>query len=534
MQRNPGAYRRRTRAVLAACAAIVIAGCTTLPPNLDAPKPESTAWAQPEDTTLGKRIVARAKGHGDLSGFALLADGANSFAMRLSIAAAAERTLDVQYFLLQQDDTGTLLLGALLAAADRGVRVRLLLDDALGFDSGSLILPLAAHPNIEVRIFNPFLLRQDLSFLRGLEYVLEAGRVNYRMHNKLFIADNAIAVTGGRNVGDEYFQASNERDFGDFDLVAAGPIVRKLSRSFDKYWNDRLAVPVGVIATTKPTATDLEHCRAALLEHEKKLDGSDYVRSLAKRDALGDLLSGKRSFIWAETKIAFDSPDKAAIIGGTELGHLMWKRVETAVEGATSELMIVSPYLVPGEPEMDLLRRLRERGVRVRILTNSLSSTDMPIVHAAYRRYRVPMLQEGIELYEVQPHVGAGGGSGIESGSSGPFALHAKVFVIDRKRVFVGSMNFDRRSLQINTEIGLIIDSPELAREIAKRFDVITQPANSYRLVLDTSKGSPSTTIRWLCIDDGQTKTYDTDPGVDEIKRNMIDALSVLPLDDLL
>ncbi len=527
--------RRLLRAVWLA-ATLLVAGCATLPPGLDAPKPESTALAQPESTTLGKRFDARAREHAGLSGFHLLVDGTNSFAMRMRIAEKAEKTLDVQYFVLQQDDTGQLLLGALLAAADRGVRVRLLLDDALGIDGDTKIRPLAAHENIEIRIFNPYVTRQELGFLRGIEFLLQAGRLNYRMHNKLFIGDNAVAVTGGRNVGDEYFQASTELEFGDFDLAVAGPMVRQLSQSFDVYWNDRLAVPVEAQPLGKPSARDLEACREALAEHKQRMATSDYVRSLPRNDLLADMLSGKQALVWAKAALAYDAPDKAATVNQEQPGQLMWKRVAMAAEAARTELIIVSPYLVPGASEMELIRRLRERGVRIRILTNSLASTDMPVVHSGYRRYRVPLLQMGVELYEVRPQLGqpVTKRGPIKSGSSGAFALHAKVFVFDRERAFVGSMNFDQRSLRVNTELGLIIDSPQVARDIAARFEAITAPANSYKVLLEPANAFGVRSVRWLGADAGKAVSFDSEPDVDAVKRGWIETLSLLPLDGLL
>ena len=515
---------------------LLVAGCATLPPGLDAPKSESTALAQPEATTLGKRFGTRARDHPGLSGFNLLVDGTNSFAMRMGIAEKSERTLDVQYFVWQQDDTGSLLLGALLAAADRGVRVRLLLDDALGIDGDAKIRPLAAHPNIQIRVFNPYVTRQEFVFFRGLEYVLQTGRLNYRMHNKLFIGDNAVAVTGGRNIGDEYFQASAQLEFGDFDLAVVGPMVQQLSRSFDIYWNDRLAIPVEAQLLGKPSTKDLEICREALEGHKQKLASSDYVRLLPKSDQLADLMSGKVPLVWARATLAYDSPDKASTVNGERPGNLMWSRVAMAAETVKTELVIVSPYLVPAISEMDLIRQLRERGVRVRILTNSLASTDVPIVHSGYRRYRIPLLEMGVEICEVRPQPGEPKSKHglIKSGSSGAFALHAKVFVFDRERAFVGSMNFDQRSLRINTELGLIIDSPQIARDIAARFEAITQPANSYKLVLVAAGAAGGQTIRWLSADGGKPVSHDMEPDVDPIKRGWIEALSLLPLDGLL
>ncbi|HEX9300734.1 MAG TPA: phospholipase D family protein [Casimicrobiaceae bacterium] len=513
---------------------LLLAGCATLPPGMDAPKSTSTALANPETTALGKSADALAKAHPGLSGFDLVVDGAASFAWHQEIAARAERTLDVQYFLFKQDETGKLLLESLLEAADRGVRVRLLLDDAEAFDKGSMIRPLAAHPNIEIRIFNPFVVRGELSVFRWAEFVVGSRRLNYRMHNKLFIGDNAIALTGGRNVGDSYFQASTVINLGDFDLGVAGPMVGALSQSFDVYWNDRFAIPVDALPLGKPSAADLEACRKALMAHKEQMTASSYMHSVAQRNRFAEFLSGKRPLVWAKATLAYDPPDKAQVERDGEPGRLMWKRVVTAVEGAQRELIIVSPYLVPGETEMALISRLRDRGVRVRILTNSLASTDMPIAHAGYIRYRVPLLEAGCDLYEVRPVPGEPEAHGlVRSGGSGQFGLHAKVFVIDRQRVFVGSMNFDQRSLAINTEIGLIIDSPQIADEIAGRFEAITQPANSYRLALEPAAAA-GPAVEWMTMEGGKTVKFSSEPDVDAGKLALIDLLSLLPLDRLL
>ncbi len=531
--RRLAAMRAALGAALASLA-LLFAGCASLPPIIDAPKSASTALANPEATALGRQLEASARKHPGLSGFQLLADGPSSFTLHLEIAARAERTLDVQYFLLNQDDTGQLLLEALLEAADRGVRVRILIDDAEAFEKGSTIRPLAAHPNIEIRIFNPFVVRRELSVLRWAEFLLASRRLNYRMHNKLFVGDNAIAVTGGRNVGDAYFQASNVVNFGDFDLAVAGPMVRVLSRSFDLYWNDKLAVPIETLPLGKPSAADLEACRKALAAHKQKMAESDYVRSLPKDDRLAEILSGERPLIWAKAVLAYDPPDKSQVEQDGESWSLMWPRVAAAVGGARREVIIVSPYLVPGESEMALIRRLRERGVRVRLLTNSLASTDMPIAHAGYVGYRRPLLELGCELYEVRHVPGEPEEHGlVKSGGSGQFGLHAKVIVIDRQRVFVGSMNFDQRSLDINTEIGIVIDSPRIADEVAARFEAMTLPANSYRLVLKPAvTGAP--TIEWVTREDGKTVRFFTEPNVDLGKLALIDMLSLLPIDRLL
>jgi putative cardiolipin synthase len=513
---------------------ILLGGCASLPPGLDAPKPESTALAHPETTALGRQVQTQASRHAGLSGFRLLVDGTDSFALRLSLARRAQRTIDAQYFIFRQDDTGKLLLAALGEAADRGVRVRLLIDDAIAHEDDSVITPLAAHPNIEIRIYNPYVVRGELGAFRWAEFALEGQRLNYRMHNKLFVADNAVAVTGGRNVGDAYFQASTDLELGDFDLLVAGPMVQEMSRSFDLYWNDKLAVPVETLPGGEPPTAAYERARDALAAHAAKMANSDYLRALPKRDLLADVLAGRKKLVWAKATYAYDEPDKAQIARDGERSKFMWHRVASAAEDAQNELIIISPYLVPGGSEMRLLRRLRERGVRVRILTNSLASTDMPIAHAGYIRYRPPLLEAGCELSEVRPLLGEPETEHglIKSGSSEHFGLHAKVFVIDRQRVFVGSMNFDRRSLSVNTEIGVIIDSPELARIIAARFEAIARPENSYRLALEPAAGGYN--LRWTTQVDGKAVSFDTEPDVDAGKRTLIEMLSLLPIDNLL
>jgi putative cardiolipin synthase len=525
-----GSDRRRALGALVLAASMLGGGCATLPPMLDVPKTPSTALVHPEATALGKTFGAEAERHRGLSGFGVLANGPASFALHLEMAARAERTLDVQYFLLHEDETGKLLLDALLEAADRGVRVRLLLDDAHAFDTGSMIRPLSVHPNIEIRIFNPWVMRSELQVVRWAEFAVGSRRLNYRMHNKVFVADNAIAITGGRNIGDPYFQASNQHNLGDFDLVVAGPMVRALSRSFDQYWNDKLAVPVEALGLTKPTAADVAATRRALAAHKAKMADSAYMRTLPRSDELADLLAGREKLIWAHAQLAYDAPEKAQVERDLKPGTLIWDRVAKLVNGAQHELIIISPYLVPGNAEMAIVERLRQRGVRVRLVTNSLASTDMPIAHAGYIDYRVPLLKAGCELYEVRPVPGEPEEHGlVHSGGSGAFGLHAKVFVVDRERVFVGSMNFDQRSLDVNTEIGIIVDSPKVADDVVKRFDRIIEPANSYRVTLRADGG-----IEWTTKENGRTVSVDHEPDVEASQLALIDLLSLLPIDSLL
>jgi putative cardiolipin synthase len=514
---------------------LLATGCATLP-GANYPKEASTALAQSESTRFGRQLDARAREHSGVSGFRLLAEGVDGFLVRAEMAAAAEKTLDLQYFIIQNDSTGKLLMDTVLRAADRGVRVRMLIDDSDDLMRDKPIIALTAHKNIEIRVFNPFYARGVFDFLRYPEFLFSGTRLNYRMHNKVFIADNAIAVLGGRNVGDEYFQASSRTEFGDFDVLAAGPIVKQVSKSFDAYWNSALAIPVEALTLIKPDVKQLDAYRSELADNRTKMDGSIYLRRLAANDPLARVIANGASFTWAKSELLYDSPEKSKVEAGEESGRLLRRKLGEAIRDVKSELVVVSPYLVPGDGGIKLLSDLRNRGVRVRILTNSLASTDMPIVHAGYQHYRVPMLKEGVELYEVRPllgNPGSGGGS-IKSPSSGQFALHAKVFVLDRRRVFIGSMNFDRRSLHLNTEIGVLIESPELARQVLARFDAIAQPANAYVPFLKEPNATGQRQLAWRTMEDGKPVESGIEPMGDLLRGVKTELLSLLPIDDLL
>jgi putative cardiolipin synthase len=515
--------------------AAFVAACTTLP-GANYPREDSVALAQPEATRLGRQLMAPARKHAGSSGFRLLVQGTDSLRTRLDLAAAAERTLDLQYFLIQNDTTGKLLMDSVVSAADRGVRVRMLIDDADDVQRDRQLVALAAHPRIEIRIFNPFYTRGVLDMLRYAEFVVSGERLNHRMHNKLFVADNAAAVLGGRNVGDEYFQASTRTEFGDFDVLAVGPLVRQISESFDDYWNSPLSIPVQALLAGKPAPQALEQYRADLAENRAAVSTSSYIGQIGRAKTLSAIISDDGALTWATSELLYDSPDKKKVQDGEQDGQVLRHRLGQALRSVTSELLIVSPYLVPGDGGMRLLEGLRARGVKVRVLTNSLASTDMPIVHAGYRHYRERMLEDGIQLYEVRPLLGdpGGGGGSLKSPSSGQFALHAKVFVLDRERLFLGSMNFDRRSLRLNTEIGVLIDSPQLARQIVARFDAIAQPANCYVPTLRASDGIGGPSIAWRTEENGKPIETSVEPMGDPLRGIKAQILTLLPIDELL
>jgi putative cardiolipin synthase len=533
--RSSGRLGARVGGWVVALAAALLAGCATLaPPGADYPRVATHALAPAaNDTRLGKLTSQWSAAHDGLSGFRLLPGGIDSFTLRAEMADAAERTLDAQYFILHGDDTGRLFASRLLAAADRGVRVRLLLDDANTVGGDDDIVALAAHPNIELRLFNPFRIRPDLQLLRPFELLLGGfERLDYRMHNKLLVTDNAIAVAGGRNIGDEYFAANRSFEFGDFDVFVAGPAVQRLSTSFDAYWNSKLAVPVKALSTITPAA--LERYRQKLDAHRTKMAQSDYERGVRAGNPLATIVAGTSPLVWARSEVLYDSPDKQAVEGGDAYGHLLRERLMEACRATRRELVIVTPYLVPGRDQLDLLYDLRAHGVAVRILTNSLASTDVPLVHAGYRKLRVPLLEHGIQLYEVKPQLGRPrvGRTTIVRDPAGRFTLHAKVFVFDRARLFVGSANFDMRSFHLNTEVGLIIDSPALAQQAVTRFEAITVAANSYRLVLGEHFGDP--VVRWVTENDGRKVTLTAEPGGTFWREFLVGAVSILPIDNQL
>jgi cardiolipin synthase C len=530
-----GIFPMNLRAALLFAITALSIGCTTLPPGSDFPRSASVAFALPETTELGQKVAGAAREHGGLSGFRLLSAGVDGFLARAQMSNAAQRSLDLQYFIFRADDTGRLLTDAALRAADRGVRVRILVDDGETVAGDKQIAALSAHPNIEVRVFNPFVYRGSVAFIRGLEFTFSSSRLDYRMHNKLFIADNAVALIGGRNIGDQYFQVEPDSQFADDDVFAAGPIVRELSVTFDEYWNSAIAIPVEALSGSKPSPALLAEYRRELTEHKSvvKAEGTDYAMRISSGEPLRGMLSGRPALVWAQAQVVCDSPDKKRVEEGWMVGRLMHRPVALAVAAVESELLMITPYLVPGPEGMQLLKDLRQRNARVRILTNSLESSTMLLAQAGYMHYRQPLLEDGVELYEVRSLLGSARGSGQSAAMSsyGNYSLHAKLFVLDRKKLFIGSMNFDQRSMHLNTEIGLIIDSPELAQEMAMRFEAMVQPVNAYRVGLRPVDSGRRSSLVWQTKEDSGVVDYVTEPARSDWQRTKVHLLTLLPLD---
>lgn len=531
-------FSKRGRFALVALIGTVLGGCAGLPPGANFPKIPSAALAHPEETRLGGQFEGAAREHGGTSGFRIITVGIDGFLTRVQMIDAAQRTLDLQYFIFRGDETGQLLTAALLRAADRGVRVRVLIDDGDTVAGDEQIIALDAHAKIQIRVFNPFAYRGHGTLRRTGEFVFNAARLDYRMHNKLLVVDNAVALIGGRNIGNQYFQMDPESQFADDDVFAAGPIAAELSATFDEYWNSRFAIPAEALGRKERTAAALAVHREQASEdpgqslQPLKGSGIDYVKRIATGEPFAGMISGQLPLVWAHAQVVCDSPDKKHVENGALAGRLMTQPVGDAASAVQSELLMVTPFYIPADEEVQLLKDLRQRKVRVRILTNSLESAPDIVAQSGYLHYRIPLLEDGVDLYEIRSLLGNARGSGQTAMLSryGNYALHAKLFVFDRQKLFIGSMNFDQRSKRLNTEVGLIIDSPELARQTAIRFEAMAQPENSYILALRPGAAGRSPHVVWDTQEDGKAVEYVHEPARSRWQRLKVKFLSLLPL----
>jgi putative cardiolipin synthase len=434
------------------------------------------------------------------------------------LARAAERSLDVQYYIWHSDITGDLLCEALWQAAERGVRVRLLLDDnnTKGLDGD--IAALDAHSNIEIRLFNPYANR---GFRLG-ELAADFSRLNRRMHNKSFTADNQVAIVGGRNVGDEYFGAEGATAFQDLDVIAAGAVVPEVSAEFDAYWNSASAYPAASLIPS-PKAADTT-VREGWVKLHQQPEAARYLDAVRDTSLIRDLLARSLKLDWVSARVVSDDPAKVlSPLERTDLNML--PRLQAAVGKPARELDLVSPYFVPTEAGTAALRELAQSGVRVRILTNSLAATDVTPVHAGYANYREELLRAGVRLYELKPSAHQKseqrGGMGGSSGAS----LHAKTFAVDRSRIFVGSFNFDPRSARLNTEMGVVLESPALAVRLSEALDARAR-SDAYEVRLSPDGRG----LEWI---DGDVR-HTSEPGVGWLRRTWVGFLSILPIEWLL
>jgi putative cardiolipin synthase len=451
------------------------------------------------------------------SGVFALSNGTDAFAARVLLAGAAERTLDVQYYIWHNDLSGTLLLEALHRAAERGVRVRLLLDDNNTAGLDRTIAALDAHPNIEVRLFNPFRWRR----WRLLSYLFDFARLNRRMHNKSFTADGAATIIGGRNVGDEYFDAGHELSFVDLDVLAIGPVCEEVTRDFERYWNSPSVQPAARLVAPVAPATIAELTTTAR-RLEQGATGLKYIHALERLPFVRDLVAGQLQLEWCGAHMVSDDPAKGR--GQAKDNQLLWSRLKQIIGAPARELQLVSPYFVPGTEGLAEFTTYARAGVSIVVLTNALEATDVAAVHAGYARRRKGLLAAGVRLFEFKRLPGRGSARGSSVFGSSSSSLHAKTFAIDGARVFVGSFNFDPRSARLNTELGFVIDSPAMAEEIAVAF-AQRIPERAYEVILNEAG-----TLEWW---DGDTR-YTREPGAGIGKRLLVACLALLPIEWLL
>lgn len=455
----------------------LLAGCATV--SFDQPKSYSIALTNTGDTRLGKAVADWTALHEGLSGFYPLTKGMDALGVRLRLAERAQKSIDLQYFLMKNDTAGAVMVNALLKSADRGVRVRFLLDDIFTTVPDRTFLLMDQHPNIEIRIFNPLSRRGIWAF----NYIGDFSQANRRMHNKSFTVDNAISVVGGRNIADEYFQLKKDSVFVDFDVLALGPIVADISKSFDQYWNHSRAVPVEQFITAKKNE-DLQTVRANVAAKLDDIYETVYRKALNSQ-LLQDLIADRQPLFVGPARVLADNPDK--LINKIDEAHMqLAKDLRGVVRRAETEIIFISPYYVPGDRGVQLIRDLVAKGVRVVILTNSLASNNHVPVHSAYARYRRDVVKAGAELYEMR----ANAARELEGDEKGPevLTLHTKAFLIDRRYLFVGSLNLDPRSIEINAEMGLLIDCEPMVRTFTDRAEERLSAVTYRVLVNDKGK----------------------------------------------
>jgi putative cardiolipin synthase len=510
-----------------ACALVALAalaaGCASLPP-LDGRAP-SHAYADTDTSTtrLGRASAAVFAPHPGLTGIRPLPDPRDAFAARVLLADRADRSLDVQYYIWHDDESGVMLLHALWRAAGRGVRVRLLVDDLGSAGIDSLLSAFDAHPNAEVRLYNPFVQRGS----RALGFVTDFARLNRRMHNKSFTADSRLSVLGGRNIGNEYFDVAGAVAFEDLDVLAVGAVVRDVADAFDLYWNSPSAYPLAIIVGP-PSPAAAADLAAAFAATRADPDSIAYAEAVRATPLVQELDERRLTVEWTRARLVRDDPAKT-LDAEMRRETLLFPVLVRDMGRPSNSLDLVSPYFVPGDGGAEALADLARAGVKVRILTNSLSASDSKVVHAGYAKHRAALLRAGVRLYEMKPLVAPKSrAKGTSLGGSSRASLHAKTFGVDRQRIFVGSFNFDQRSALLNTELGVVIDSPLLAGRLADTFDQDLARV-AYEVRLD-----PDGSLVW--IDSGATgeTRYDVDPETSVWLRSTIDFLSRMPIDWLL
>ncbi|MFJ3367051.1 phospholipase D family protein [Pseudomonas sp. NPDC086251] len=489
--------------------ALLFGGCTTL----DVPHEPSQALPA-SNSAFGRSIQAQVAPHQGQSGFRLLSDSAEAFNARAELIRNAQSSLDLQYYIVHDGISTRILVSELLDAADRGVRVRILLDDTTSDDLDRIIATLAAHPQIQIRVFNPLHLGRSTVVTRTMGRLFNLSQQHRRMHNKLWVVDNSVAIVGGRNLGDEYFDAEPNKNFTDIDMLSVGPVAEQLGHSFDQYWNSALSTPIEQFLSTRPTPRDLKNTRTRLDEslEETRLQNHALYQQLMTYTTHPRLHVWRRELIWAWNKALWDAPSKVLSKGEPPAHLLLTTQLAPELNGVTKELIMVSAYMVPGQPGVVYLTHRADTGVSIRLLTNSLEATDVPAAHGAYAPYRKTLLEHGVQLYELRRQSGDNGDSGPRlfhggSADSSDSSLHSKAMIFDQQKAFIGSFNFDSRSLLWNTEVGVLVDNPELAGRVRELALEGMAPTLSYHALLENNQ------LVWVTEDDGKQHTLTKEPG---------------------
>jgi putative cardiolipin synthase len=499
--------------------AVVVLRLTHPLPDLPAGEASAAIPASAE-TRLGAALLPLMDRHEGLSGVVPLADGRDALAARILLARAAERSIDVQYYIWQADTTGWLLMEELRAAAERGVRVRMLLDDngIPGLDN--VLAGLDAMENVEIRIFNPFTMRSP----KLLSYGFDFFRLNRRMHNKSMTVDGIATVIGGRNIGDIYFAYGEGTAYFDFDVLAVGPAAADVAADFDTYWTSGSSYAAADVLL--PSEDGLEEMAAAVAEAEASARGSDYAAAVADAPVLARVLAGEDVLEWTTVTLVSDDPAKG--LGQAEAGDLLIGRLPQIIGAPARSLDLVSAYLIPGETGTAQIEGFLADGIRTRLVTNSLEATDVPVVHSAWMGYRDRLLRGGAEILELRARPDRPEGASILQLLTGSqSSLHAKTFAVDGERIFIGSFNFDPRSAMLNTEMGFLIDSPEIATALSRALD---RTETFYAL----STGPDDANVWTETTADGQTITFDREPNTTAFQRGMVTFMSWLPVEWIL
>lgn len=533
-QTPPGFLPQWLKLAFIFCLGFLLYACSSLPER--APVSPSYYISDTSSTQLGQLFDRRKTSHQGLTGYNLLIDPIDAIAARLMLIEKAQKSLDLQYYIWHNDKVGALALEGLLRAADRGVRVRLLLDDNSTKDLDASLLALNQHPNVEVRLFNPFVYRK----WRVLNYLLDFSRNNHRMHNKTFIADTQVALVGGRNISNQYYDAGESFQFSDIDVMMVGQVVPEVAKSFDNYWNYPMAYPVNQMITASNQPLDLKQLRFQLAHYKATSDAQNYLDLTREQADFANWLSGEEKMQWVPAHLVQDSPDK--INKDAKRSEHLTFQLQNLVGKPQKQLDIISAYFVPADTGTEALINLKRHGVRVRVLTNSFAANDVAVVHAFYAKHRKELLENGIELYEFlpqspttattrrnaatkQPGAVANDTPSTGIGDSSDASLHAKMMVFDHQQAFIGSFNFDPRSANLNTEIGVILDSPALATQVAKDLDSAIMNI-AYRVRLN-EKGH----IIWEEKTPAGIKVHTREPNISPVKRFGLKMLSYLPLD---